>query len=121
VQPVPLPMPKPDEVIDGIAVTIKGRELAVRVGERIRWHRERGDRLIEQMKKLVEVERSAAEDFVTMLGRYDSPRAMLEKRLRDHQERARFLAFIRDHILQDAVYRLGSSDLRLLDVVPDVR
>ena len=45
------------EVINGITVTVNGRELAVRVGERIRWHRERGDALITQMKKLTEVER----------------------------------------------------------------
>jgi hypothetical protein len=108
----------PSEPIAGIRLTVNGRELAVRIAERIRWHRERGDILIQQMKKLTEVERSAADDLAYMLGRYESPRAVLEKRLREHEERATFLAFVRDHLVQDAVYRLDSSDLKMIDVLP---
>ncbi|HEY0871957.1 MAG TPA: hypothetical protein VGD94_00690 [Vicinamibacterales bacterium] len=108
------------EVIEGIIVAVNGRELAVRVGERIRWHRERGDSLIAQMKKLTEVERSAAEDLAAMLGgRYESPRGVLERRLREHQDRATFLAFIRDHISPDAIYRLTAADLKMIDVLPE--
>jgi hypothetical protein len=108
------------EVINGITVSVNGTELAVRVGERIRWHRERGDALIAQMKKLTEVERGAAEDLAMMLGgRYESPRGALERRLREHQDRATFLAFIRDHIAPDAVYRLDSADLKMIDVLSD--
>lgn len=107
------------EPIRGIALTVNGTELAVRIGERIRWHRERGDTLIEQMKKLTEVERTAAEDLANVLGRYESPRAILEKRLRDHRDRATFLAFVRDHIAPDQVYRLDASDLRMIDVLPE--
>lgn len=111
--------PASPELIAGISVTIKGRELALRIGERIRWHRERADALIQQMKKLVEVERSsAAHDFLHMLGRYESPRALMEERLRQHEERAVFLAFVRDHLTLDAVYRLDSSDLKVIDVLP---
>ena len=108
------------EVIEGIIVAVNGRELAVRVGERIRWHRERGDSLIAQMKKLTEVERSAAEDLAAMLGgRYESPRGVLERRLREHQDRATFLAFIRDHISPGAIYRLTAADLKMIDVLPE--
>ena len=116
--PAAAPLPIPTEVINGIALTVNGRELAVRIAERIRWHRERGDTLIQQMKKLSEVERSAAEDLATVLGRYESPRAALEKRLREHQDRAAFLAFVRDHLSPDAVYRLESADLKMIDVLP---
>lgn len=89
------------------------------MGERIKWHRERGDTLIEQMVKLAEVERSPAEDLANVLRRYESPRAVLERRLRQHQDRATFLAFVRDHIAGDAVYRLDSADLKMIDVVPE--
>jgi hypothetical protein len=106
------------ETIQGIRLTVNGRELTVRIAERIRWHRERADILIQQMKKLTEVERSAADDLAYMLGRYESPRALLEKRLREHEERASFLAFVRDHLVIDAVYRLDSSDLKMIDVLP---
>ena len=109
------------ELTNGIKLTVNGRELVVRIGERIRWHRDRADLLIEQMKKLTEVERSAAEDLANVLGRYESPRAILEKRLREHQDRAVFLAFIRDHIAQDAVFRLDATDLKMIDVLPSDR
>ena len=115
---VPSEPAAPREVIRGITLTVSGRELAVRLGERIRWHRERGDTLIEQMIKLSEVERSAAEDLANVLGRYESPRAILEKRLREHQDRATFLAFVRDHIATEALYRLESADLKMIDVLP---
>jgi hypothetical protein len=117
-QPLSVPI-VPGEVIRGIALSVNGRELAVRIAERIRWHRERGDTLIEQLKKLAEVERSAAEDLANVLGRYESPRAILEKRLREHRDRATFLAFVRDHLSPGAVYRLESSDLRMIDVLPE--
>jgi hypothetical protein len=106
------------EIISGIKVTVNGRELAVRLGERIRWHRERGDTLIRQMTKLAEIERNAVDDLVTILGRYKSPRALMEKRLREHQDKATFLAFVRDHIAADAVFQLDSNDLRMIDVLP---
>lgn len=112
-------LPAGRDVINGIALVVNGRELVVRLGERIRWHRERGDRLIAQMAKLADIERTAADDLATLLGRYESPRALLEKRLREHQDRATFLAFIRDHLAADAVYRLGADDLRMIDVVPE--
>jgi hypothetical protein len=110
--------PVQPEPIQGIRLTVNGRELTVRIAERIRWHRERADILIQQMKKLTEVERSAADDLAYMLGRYESPRGLLEKRLREHEERASFLAFVRDHLVVDAVYRLDSSDLKMIDVLP---
>ena len=107
------------EIIDGIKLTVNGRELAVRISERIRWHRERGDILVAQMKKLADVEVNAAEDLATILGRYESPRVLMEKRLREHHDRAVFLAFVRDHISQDAVFRLDATDLKMIDVLPN--
>ena len=43
----------------------------------------------------------------------------MEKRLREHQDRAVFLAFVRDHISQDAVFRLDSTDLKMIDMLPN--
>jgi hypothetical protein len=42
----------------------------------------------------------------------------MEKRLREHQDKATFLAFVRDHIAADAVFQLDSNDLRMIDVLP---
>jgi hypothetical protein len=87
------PPMRPRDVVQELRLHVSGKELAVRLGERIRWHRQRGDDLIEQMKKLAEVEREATEELARALAAYDSPRMRIEKQLREHQERAAFLAF----------------------------
>ena len=110
---------RPLDVIHGIRLEVTGSELAVRLEQRIRWHRDRNDALIGQMKKLAEVERDAANEPANTIGRYESPRLVLEKRVREHQERASFLAFLRDHIVRDATYRLDSIDLRMTEILPD--
>ena len=110
---------KPKEVVQGIRLQVTGRELAVRLGERIRWHRERGDALIDQIKKLVDLERGATDTLAQVLGRLDSPRAALEKKLHEHQERASFLTFLRDHVSPEEIYQLDSSDLRITEILPE--
>lgn len=110
---------RPRDVVQGLRLHVSGRELTVRLGERIRWHRDRADALIEQMKKLSDVERAATDELAKALTRYDSPRTLIEKQLREHQERASFLAFLRDHITPDDVYRLDVTDLRMTEILPD--
>jgi hypothetical protein len=117
-RPAAVPPNRP-QIVQGIRLNVTGRELAVRLGERIRWHRERGDALIEQMKRLPDLERDGVHDLATVLGHYDSPRHFLERKLREHQERASFLAFLRDHIAQEVTYRLDSGDLRITEILPD--
>lgn len=107
------------DVVQGIRLQVRGRELAVRLGERIRWHRERGDAIVVQMKKLGEIERDAADELANGMARYESPRVILEKKLREHQERASFLTFLRDHIEADDTYRLDSTDLRMTEILPE--
>jgi hypothetical protein len=67
----------------GSSSKVRGRELAVRLGERIRWHRARGDALIAQMKKLGEIEHDAADELEDVIGRYESPRIILDRKLRN--------------------------------------
>jgi len=112
-------LPQSRDVVQGLKLQVRGRELAVRIGERIRWHRARGDALIAQMKKLGEIERDAADELENVIGQYESPRIILDKKLREHQERASFLTFLRDHIAADDTYRLDSTDLRMTEILPD--
>lgn len=114
----PAQVEEPVTVVRGLELEVSGRELGVRLSDRIRWHRERGDALLAQIKKLGEVEREAGADLA-VFGRYDSPRDTLENKLREHQERAAFLAFVRDHVDADRIYRLGSMDLRMTEILPE--
>jgi hypothetical protein len=98
------------EIIHGIQLQVSGRELVVRVGERMRWHRQRADLLIEQLPQLKEGDEPAD----------GSRAALLVKKLRDHQQRAAFLTFLRDHLNEEAVYRLDSVDLRMLEMLPEM-
>jgi hypothetical protein len=109
---------KPIPELQGLTLKVAGRELAVRLGERVRWHRQRADVLIEGLTKLGEVERATRDDLDPVLGRLESPRGSMEKALREHQARATYLAFVRDHLTADAVYRLDAADLRMIDLVP---
>jgi hypothetical protein len=117
-QRTPVPA-RPPDIVQGLRLHVSGKELAVRLGERIRWHRQRGDLLIEHMKRLTEVERDATDELAKALTAYTSPRLVMEKELRDHQERAAFLAFLRDHLSLEDVYRLDSSDLKIAEILPD--
>ena len=107
------------EMIQGIRLQVRGSELAVRLDERIRWHRARNDSLIAEMKKLADIERDGGSELATLIRCNESPRATLEKRLREHQERASFLAFLRDHIEKNATYRLDAVDLRMTEILPE--
>lgn len=113
------PAVTPREVVIGIKLNVSGRELGVRLAERIRWHREKADALLAQMSKLAEVERDARDALANAFGRYDSPRAMLGKKLDEHRDRAAFLTFLRDHVDADQLYRLDSTDLRMTEILPD--
>jgi hypothetical protein len=55
------------DVIQGISLRVTGRELGVRLAERIRWHRERGDSLVAQLAKLAQIERAADADMTEAL------------------------------------------------------
>jgi hypothetical protein len=110
---------QPLDVIQGIRLQVTGSELAMRLEQRIRWHRDRNDALNGQMKKFAEIERDAANELANGIGRYESPRIVLEKKVREHQERASFLMFLRDHIVKDATYRLDSIDLRMTEILPE--
>ena len=45
-------------------------------------------------------------------------RTDLERMMNGHLEYARFLGFVRQHIVRDRLYRLGLTDMSLLEIVP---
>ena len=48
-----------------------------------------------------------------------SMRDELQKRVREHEERAAFLTFVAGHLQPQTVYRLRSSDLRMMEIMPN--
>ena len=101
----------------GLTFDVRGTELAVRMSQRIRWHRKRAEMLGTELKKLMTSFKSqerALDDW-----RRDSAIETMGKRIREHEQRSVFLAFVRDHLKRRLVYRLDGDDLRLIEIMPD--
>ena len=106
-------------MIQGLQLDISAEELIERLDARIAHHRSRAAFYEAQLGKLAEVETAADdEDDPIQSLRHGSPRDGLERKLRDHRDRAAFLTFLRDHIVPKETYRLEERDLRTLEIVP---
>jgi len=97
---------------------VRGRDLAVRITARIEWHRQREAAVRTQIQQLSDPDRSDAKPVITASQR-DAIRIGLERKLSDHQQRAEFLTFVRDHLSPARVYRLDSMDFRMIEIMPD--
>lgn len=95
-------------MIDGLKVQISSEELAVRLAERILWHRHVAGAYEEELRK----KEGQREDPLT-------PDGMIEQEMREHQEQAAVLTLLREHLIPNEIYRLSELDLRFADLVPE--
>jgi hypothetical protein len=100
-----------------ITLDVRGVELVARLNTRIRWHRSRAETLGLELKRQVPSKDCAQRQFDDW--RREAVSKELTRKCREHEERSVFLAFVRDHPARGAVYRLGGSDLRMLEIMPD--
>lgn len=100
-------------VFTGVAFEVAGNELVSRVTQRIAWHERHATQVDAELKAMVDGPEPGGEF------RTDTMRRDLGKRLREHEQRASFLSFARDHLVRNALYRLTPSDLKVLDIMPD--
>ena len=100
-----------------ITLDVRGVELVARLNTRIRWHRTRAETLGLALKAQAPAKEGAERGLDDW--RRDVATKELAQKCREHEERSVFLAFVRDHLARGAVYRLGGSDLRMLEIMPD--
>lgn len=100
-----------------ITLDVSGGELVGRLTTRIRWHRSRAETLGLALKAQLPAKEGAERGLDDW--RRDAEMKELARKCREHEERSVFLAFVRDHLARGAVYRLGGSDLRMLEIMPD--
>jgi hypothetical protein len=108
----------PKEIIHGITLDVRGRDLAERIGARIEWHRMREAAVRAQLQQLTDTDRGDRGAAIAVSQR-ESLRLGLERRLSDHQQRVEFLSFLRDHLSPQRIYRLDSLDFRMIEIMPD--
>jgi hypothetical protein len=95
---------------------VRGKDLAARLSARIDWHRQRENAVRAQLQQLSE---SDGRTPSMAHSQRDALRMGLERKLGDHQQRAEFLAFLRDHLSPTRIYRLDSMDFRMIEIMPD--
>jgi hypothetical protein len=100
----------------GVKLDVPGRAIIAQADERIRWHQQTAALMEAELKAMTQrpaVPANSAEDWKQIMRRTD-----LEGKIFGHLEYARFLGFVRRHIVRGRLYRLGLTDMSLLEIVP---
>jgi len=96
----------------GVHVIVPGRALIAQAEERIRWH--------EQNAAMAEKEAADLRSMTNVgeAARHQSRINDLERRARSHHEYASFLTFLKRHVVPKRRYRLGLTDMSVLEITP---
>lgn len=100
----------------GVNLDVPGRAIIAQADERIRWHQRTAAVMEAELNAMTQapaVPASSAEDWKQTMRRTD-----LEGKINGHREYAKFLGFVRQHIVRDRLYRLALTDMSLLEIVP---
>ena len=100
----------------GVNLDVLGRAIIVQADERIRWHKRTAGVMEAELKSMPlkpGAPASTAEDWKQLSRRTD-----LQSKIDGHLEYARFLDFVRRNIVRERRYRLGLSDMSLLEIMP---
>ena len=97
-------------MIDGLRLTISGKELRKLLDERIHEHRRRADHWEREAARSPE---DQTEDDPVL------PEHMCTNESERHEWRADVLEFLRDHIEPTEIYRLAEADLEFGELLPE--
>ena len=90
---------------------VLGRALIGQADERIKWHKHTASVMTAELKGMTPG--TTADEW-----KQRSRRTDLESRINGHLEYARFLTFVRQNIVRTRRYRLGLTDMSLLEITP---
>jgi hypothetical protein len=100
----------------GVNLDVLGKVIIAQADERIRWHK-RTAGVMEAELRAMRAKRGAqasiADDWKQVSRRTD-----LESKIGGHLEYARFLNFVRQNIVRSRRYRLGLTDMSMLEIMP---
>jgi hypothetical protein len=115
-------------MIQGISIDVKGAELAERIDARAAHHEERASACDAQLRELRtnaqgparQQKKPAKQGGPVIRGAIEPfSEETLERKRRQHRERAQALMFLGQHIVRDEIYRVTEMDLRAADLLPD--
>lgn len=106
------PVPPPEL---GVTLEVLGRALIAQADERIKWHRQMARTMAEEMRAT-----APQSDDPGQLADWKqvSRRTDLTSKISGHLEYARFLTFVRRNIVRSRRYRVGLTDMSLLELTP---
>ena len=109
-------MTRNTEVEEGINLEVPGTALVEEIGERIAWHTRGAADLGEEMEAIRQ--QSVADLKSSEFLRLDMRRRELAHMMLEHEERARFLDFVRRHLNPARTYRLTLRELENFEITP---
>ena len=109
-------MTRNTEVEEGINLEVPGTALAEQIAERIAWHNRGATDLGEEMEVIRH--RSVGNLESAEFMRLDMRRRELARMMLEHEERARFLDFVRRHLDSERTYRLTLRELEDFEITP---
>ena len=95
----------------GVNLEVSGSVLAAQAAARILWHEENAARIKAELTAMTTDESS--DDWQLVSRRTDLVRLVLT-----HEDHARFLAFVKQHLKRRRVYRIGFADMMALELTP---
>ena len=104
------------QVEQGINLEIAGTALAEELAERIASHQRKAADLSEELEMIRE--RHTAEPKGADFVRLEIRRREVVRSMHDHEERGRFLDFVRRHLNQTRTYRLTLRELEAFGITP---
>jgi hypothetical protein len=98
----------------GVHLDVLGRALIAQADERIKWHKQTAAVMAAELKAMtLGASPDSSDDW-----KQRSRRTDLESKINGHLEYARFLTFVRQNIVRTRRYRLGLTDMSLLEITP---
>jgi hypothetical protein len=98
----------------GIPLDVKGTVLIAQANARIALHDRTADAMTKELKAIPD---EATDNLSTEMNRRQR-RTELTRSVAAHQDHARFLRFVRDHIVRDRLYRVTLADMSILEITP---
>ena len=98
----------------GVKLDVLGRALIAQADERIKWHKQTAAVMAAELKAMPPTAAPDTGDEWMQRSR----RTDLESKISGHLEYARFLTFVRQNIVRTRRYRVGLTDMSLLEITP---
>jgi len=98
----------------GVHLIVLGTALIAQAEERIRWHEQNAALAEKELADLKSLDDAVSGETWRQRSRVND----LQRRADSHHEYARFLTFFKRHVVPRRRYRLGLSDMQVLEITP---